>query len=224
MTPQHVFYIPTIFLLGFVFGTLVNEKRQSLNARNSGMRISVGDSQHQTSVKSLLYTFIIFLIVFVITHLFEIPWGPKTVHHLLGGVDLFDKRPVFSVTEIYKRIGSFSAEGLIAYKRFTYTVDLIFPLSFFAFLFTFARFVYQRITVSKFLLTVLMSLPFLWLGSDLLENAITFSILSDFPEHNLLASALGFATATKFGFILLSIFAPSLLLIFARRSSVAVNA
>lgn len=208
MTIQHLLYIPTIFLLGFVFGTMVNKLGSSPN----------GQLKYKTSKKQLLQAFLIFLLVFVVTHIFPIPWGSKVVSQQLGGVEIFDKSPVFSSTEVYERISLFPAEGLKAYKRFTYTIDILFPVSFFVFLFAFARFVSQRITIRKYLVNVLISLPFFWFAFDLLENAIIFTILAKFPDkHELLASSLGFITVIKFSLLLLSILTPSLLFIVANK-------
>jgi hypothetical protein len=218
MTIQHILYIPIIFVLGLVFGFMISERRQGI-AKNSMATIGQNAPlQYKTSGTKLFQTFVIFLLVFLITHLFEIPWGSKAVSQLLGGVEIFDKRPIFSSIEIYNRISKFPIEGLIAYKHFTYTIDIIFPLSFFAFLLTFARFVSQRISVSKYSVNILISLPFLWFACDLIENAIIFNILSNYPSQSvILASSLGYITTVKFGLLLLSIFTPSLVFIFANK-------
>lgn len=210
MTIQHIFYIPTIFLLGFVFGTMINKATESQN----------NQLQYKTSRRKLLQTFLVFLLVFVITHIFEIPWGSKAVRQLLGGIEIFDKSPVFSSDVVYELISLFPHEGLMAYKRFTYTIDILFPLSFFVFLFTFSRFVCQRITIPKYLENVLIYLPIFWFVSDLLENTVIFNILTEFPSQNeFLGSSLGFITVIKFGLLLLSILTPSLLLLFAKKKS-----
>lgn len=221
MPIQHIFYIPAIFLLGLVFGIMINERRRGIIAKNSATATSDNDQlHHETSGNRLLQTFIIFLLMFVVTHMFEIPWGSKAVKQLLGGLEIFDKRPIFSSTEIYTKISQYPVEGLIAYKRFTYTVDIIFPLSFFAFLLTLARFVSQRITIPKYAVNVLIGLPIFWFASDLVENAVIFSILSKFPSQSeILASSLGYITTTKFGLLLLSLFIPSLLFIFSKKKA-----
>ena len=210
MTLQHIFYIPTIFLLGLVFGTMINKATESQN----------NQLLYKTSRRILLQTFLVFLLVFIITHVFEIPWGSKAVSHLLGGIEIFDKRPVFSSDAVYERISLFPAEGLMAYKRFTYTIDAIFPISFFIFLLTFSRFVYQRITIPKYLENVSINLPIFWFLSDLVENAVIFNILSKFPSQSeFLGSSLGFITVIKFGLLLLSILTPSVLFLFAKKKS-----
>ena len=213
MTIQHIFYIPTIFLLGFVFGTMTNKVTQSQN----------NQLLYKTSNKKLFQTFLIFLLVFVVTHIFEIPWGSKAVSQLLGGIEIFDKSPVFSSDAVYERVRLFPEEGLMAYKRFTYTIDLIFPISFLIFLSTFARFVSQRITIPKYLAKVLIRLSFFWIAFDMLENAVIFNILTKFPSQNeFLGSSLGFITVLKFGLLMLSILMPSLLFIFANKREINI--
>lgn len=211
MTIQHIFYIPTIFLLGFIFGTMTNKVTQSQN----------NQLRYKTSKKRLLQTFLIFLLVFVVTHIFEIPWGSKAVSQLLGAIEIFDKSPVFSSDAVYERISLFPAEGLMAYKRFTYTIDVLFPFSFLLFLFTYARFVSQRINIPKYLAKVLISLSFFWFALDMLENVVIFNILSKFPSRNeIFGSSLGFITVIKFGLLMLSILMPSLLFIFAKKREI----
>ena len=211
MTIQHIFYIPTIFLLGFVFGTMVNKTTTS----------EKDQLQYKTSKKTLLQTFLIFFLVFVVTHIFEIPWGSKAVSQLLGGIEIFDKSPVFSSDAVYERIRLFPAEGLMAYKRFSYTIDVLFPISFLVFLSTFARFVSQRITIPKYLAKVLIRVSFFWFAFDMLENVVIFNILTKFPSQNeLLGSSLGFITVLKFGLLLLSILMPSLVFIFANKREI----
>jgi hypothetical protein len=211
MTIQHIFYIPSIFLLGFVFGTMVNKTTTSKKDQ----------LQYKTSKKKLLQTFLIFFLVFVVTHIFEIPWGSKAVSQLLGGIEIFDKSPVFSSEAVYERVRLFPAEGLMAYKRFSYTIDVLFPISFLVFLSTFARFVSQRITIPKYLAKVLIRVSFFWFAFDMLENAVIFNILTKFPSQNeLLGSSLGFITVLKFGLLLLSILMPSLVFLFANKREI----
>lgn len=222
MTIQHLFYIPTIFLLGLVFGIMISERRVGIRGATA---IATDQSnyqfQYKTSGRKLFLIFLIFLLVFLITHMFEIPWGSKYVSHLLGGQEIFDKKPVFSATEVYTRMDQFSTQGIVAYKGFTYTIDVLFPISFFVFLFTFARFVSQRIILPKYIVTVLISLPFLWFASDMVENAVIFHILSKFPEKSwVFAGWLGYITTIKFGLLLFSILAPSLLFILGKKDSV----
>ena len=74
MTFQHIFYIPTIFLLGVGFGSMINEKTENKSIIRSGVVSNKNSiSQPKTSKKILVQTFLIFLLIFVVTHFFEIP-------------------------------------------------------------------------------------------------------------------------------------------------------
>ena len=98
--------------------------------------------------------------------------------------------------------------------------DIIFPITFFYFLITLARFVIQRTSLSKYLAKVIIYLPFIWLAHDLLENSIVFTLLSEFPiRNNFLGSILGLVTTTKFGLLFLSILVPPIFFVFARKNS-----
>ncbi len=203
MTTQHALYIPIIFFLGMVFGTMLPRQATSLS-----------QSVDTALKKRLLQSFLIFILFFVVTHVFEIPGGAKSVARHLGGSDLFDRRPSFSALAVYERIQSFSDYGLVGYKRFTYTIDILFPLSFLFFLSTFMRYASSRAFLSQSLARIFIYLPFAWFLSDLIENGIIFSLLSLFPGQNFfLGNSLGIITAVKFTLLVLSILTPSVLLI-----------
>lgn len=206
MTPQHILYIPIIFLLGYTFGKVTN---LSLEKGRHNHRAQLA---HDTN--KLFYSFILFIAVLLITHAFEIPWGSKELNHLLNNKPLFDHHPTFTSQAVYQRIATFPAEGITAYKRFTHSIDLLFPAVLFFFLFTFARFVQTHAVSSAYLLRFLPVLSILWLASDLAENTFLFTILHTFPrEVNFLAGMLGYITLVKFSLLLLSATAPSLLLL-----------
>jgi len=219
MPIQHVFYIPTIFLLGVFFGFLINGKNQAAanfdheNKRNHKL------FDKEISRQKLILSLLIFLTIFIITHAFEIPWAAKSVQKQLGGIELFDKKPVFSSEEVYLRISQFKEEGIRSYKYFTFTMDVIFPLSMFAFIFTLSRFVMQKLVVSDFLKRMLLILPIVWLSLDFLENGIVFKILHDLPiQHHVLAGGLGFVTVLKFGMLIVSFFSPLVLFVLGKKS------
>ena len=219
MTIHHLFYIPTVFFLGLVFGALISERRAGKMTGNGQTKVDSANLVRIVSTNVLLFAFLIFAGVFVITHLFPIPYGAKVVQSALGGFPLFDKQPSFSSTEVYDRLQAYSLEGFNEYKRFTYTIDLIFPIAFFYFLFTLSRFFVVRISLSNFLAKAIIALPFIWLGFDLLENSMMFTLLSGIPNRlDFIAGILGFVTATKFGLLLLSILVPPVFLVLGKKS------
>jgi len=214
---------PILYSHSFLFGISIRSfnfrKRAGKMIGNGQTKVDSANLARAVSTKVLLLAFLIFAGVFVITHLFPMPYGAKAVQSALGGLPLFDKQPSFSIEEVYSRLQAYSSDGFNDYKRFTYTVDLIFPLAFFYFLVTLSRFVVERISLSNFLTKAIIALPFIWLGFDLLENSMVFTLLSGFPNRiDFLAGILGFVTAAKFGLLLLSILVPPVFLVFGKKS------
>lgn len=204
MTSAHILYIPTIFLLGFLTGSLAGKGFNSSDNPANESRITG---------KVLFGSFLIFVAVFIGTHFFDIPRSSKAVAKALNGLDIFDKKPAYTSAEVYSRIELFPENGRQLYQQFTYTIDILFPITLFVFLFLLSRFVIKRITLSRASQIILMAVPVLWLSVDFIENAIIFNLLNNFPvKHNLLAGSLGYITITKFSLLLLSILAPTLLI------------
>ncbi|MGJ1264308.1 hypothetical protein [Sphingobacterium spiritivorum] len=206
MTFQHIFYIPTIFLLGLIFGILLSNNTSTASAEG------------KMNGKKLGLVFLIFIIVFIITHSFNVPAGSKQVSMLLGGQEIFDKKPIFGSDAVYHYVQSLPETGIRVYKRFTYTIDIIFPLSMLAFLHTFCRFTLERVKLRKYLSKIVRFLPWTWFGFDMLENATVFYLLSEFPkQYPLVAGSLAWITVTKFVLLFLSLLVPALLLLFAKK-------
>ncbi|MGJ1445844.1 hypothetical protein ACR79S_04065 [Sphingobacterium spiritivorum] len=206
MTFQHLFYIPTIFLLGLIFGILLSNNTSTASAEG------------KMSGKKLGLVFLIFIIVFIITHSFNVPAGSKQVSMLLGGLEIFDKKPIFGSDAVYHYIQLFPEIGIRVYKRFTYTIDVIFPLSMLLFLYTFSKFTLQRVALTKYFSKIVKLLPWIWFGFDMLENATVFYLLSEFPkQYPLVAGSLAWITVTKFVLLFLSLLLPALLLLFQKK-------
>jgi len=204
MTSAHILYIPTIFLLGFLTGSLAGKGFNSSNNPANDSRITG---------KVLLNSFVIFAIVFIGTHFFDIPRSSKAVTKALNGREIFDKKPSYTSDEVYARIESFPENGRLLYQQFTYTIDILFPITLFVFLFLLSRFVIKRMALSKTSQIVLMAVPVLWLSMDFIENTIIFNLLNNFPVKNhALAGSLGYITIIKFALLLLSILAPILMI------------
>ncbi|MCT3647707.1 hypothetical protein HZQ44_06870 [Elizabethkingia anophelis] len=206
MTFQHLFYIPTIFLLGLIFGILLsnNTSTASVEGKMSGKKLGL--------------VFLIFIIVFIITHSFNVPAGSKQVSMLLGGLEIFDKKPIFGSDAVYHNMQSFTEIGIQIYKRFTYTIDVIFPLSMLLFLYTFSRFTLQRVALTKYFFKTVKLIPLIWFGFDMLENATVFYLLSGFPkQYPLVAGSLAWITVAKFALLFLSLLVPASLLLFVKK-------
>lgn len=200
MTSAHILYIPTIFLLGFLTGSLVG---QGFNSSRDASRSGI-------TGRILLGSFLIFAIVFVGTHFFEVPRSSKAVTKALNGLEIFDKKPSYTADNVYSRMAAFPEYGRVLYKQFTYTIDVLFPITLFTFLFLLARFTIDRTNQPGAFKTILIAIPILWLGLDFIENTIIFNLLDTFPVKNLLlAGALGYVTIVKFSLLLLSILLPT---------------
>lgn len=200
MSSNHLFYIPTILLIGIFLGfTLASYRNQPSSKDNQ--------SSYQFKFSSLASAFAIFFMTLILTHALPIPGGVKSLHASLGHQQLFDQRPSFSQDEVYQRIESFGEAGRESYRLFTYTSDFFFPLSLLLFLFVLSKFVEERVNICKTASNVLKMLPFLWFAFDMLENMTIFSVLSIYPSKmSFLANVLAYLTVGKF-LLLLAAFA-----------------
>lgn len=214
MTSNHLFFIPTIFFLGFFLGLAISDfvfhKRSKLNTQKTEAKIKG---------RTLAIVFGIFAIVFILTHILPIPGGVKYLHTSLGHQQLFDQHISMSADEIYSRMDAFNEAGRDAYIRFTYTSDLLFPLSFLLFLITLAKFVQERTNLRRALRQTLVFIPVFWFVSDMIENTVIYFLLTSFPEKNyFLASILGPISILKYGFLLLSIVFPTITFVAFRKT------
>lgn len=201
MTSAHILYIPIVFMLGFLTGMLITQKKER----------PLAESRKTISGKVLLASLIVFLFAFVGTHFFSIPRSAHAVHHALNGAEIFDKKPSYSSTEVYDRISAFPESGIILYKQFTYTTDILFPITLFVFLILLCIYVKQRAALPNKLRLAIALVPITWFCFDLLENFIVFTLLDTFPSRNeILASVLGYVTVLKFTLLLLSISIPAI--------------
>jgi hypothetical protein len=214
MTAAHILFIPTLFLLGFLMGGLVGARQTAALPAQAQM------AQQRISAYLLFAAFLLFVAVFVATHLMPLFGGSMALHHAMGGAALFDQRPSFSSAEVQQRLAGFGDLGRALYQRFTYSVDVAFPLSLLAFLGLLAHFVAERRAMAPGLRRGLKLLPLLWFGCDMLENAMVFRLLEQFPiEIHPLGELLGYVTVLKFGLLLASLSLPVLLTVLGQRQS-----
>jgi hypothetical protein len=153
-----------------------------------------------------------FSLVFVITHMVPFEGGAKALHATLQGQPLFDQHTAPTADAVYERLQSFGAAGREAYRRFTYTGDILFPLSLLLFLTVLAFFVRQRTAAPRALRYLLISLPFIWFLADMAENSMIYVLISNYPDrHMFLAGLLSTITTLKFTLLLGSIGVPAVL-------------
>ena len=216
MTPAHLFFIPSVFFLGFFAGGMA----ASFLRPASPAGTERGSVHGQTSVTALWIAFVVFAIVFVATHMSPQFGGAKAISMAMPGMPILDQRPSFTSDGVYQRLDAFGLEGRAMYRRFTYGSDVGFPLSLLVFLSLLARFAAQRSVRSVGWSKALVALPFVWFASDMLENTMVFSLLSQFPAKNdALGGMLGYVTVAKFGLLLLSIAVPAVCLTVLHKGS-----
>ncbi len=214
MTPAHVFFIPSVFFLGFLFGGIVASRRAPPATSQGDVKLS------SPTGRTLLIAFIVFAGIFAATHMSPQFGGAKAISAAVHGMPIFDQRPSFSSSDVYQRLAAFGETGRGMYRRFTYSIDIVFPLSLLVFLSLLARFVEQRIMLNAAMRKVLVVLPFIWFGADMLENAIVFNLISQFPTKNdFLGGIVGVVTVSKFTLLLLSIASPAILLVVLKKKT-----
>jgi hypothetical protein len=209
MTSAHILYIPTIFLLGLITGMLVKPQNTHANVTSS--------ARHAVSGRVLFGSLLVFIFVFFGTHFFSIPRSAHAVHHALNGGEIFDKKPSFTSEEVYGRIDKFPQNGIFLYKQFTYTTDILFPITFLVFLVLVSLYISQRAYLPKKTQIMLLFIPLSWFALDMIENSMIFHILNILPSKSeSLASVLGFVTIAKFTLLLFSISSPAFIKTFEK--------
>jgi hypothetical protein len=207
MTSAHILYIPTIFLLGFLAGLLLGKGSPASAGASGDLKTSA------ITGRMLLGSFAIFALVFVGTHFFEVPRSSRAVTKALDGLEIFDKKPSYTSDEVYSRIAMFPEKGRLLYMQFTYTIDILFPLTLFTFLILLTRFTTNKFSVSKPWQIGLHVLPVAWISTDFIENAMIFNLLDRYPANiDFIAGTLGYVTIMKFSLLLLSILAPTVII------------
>lgn len=223
MPAEHIIYIPMVFLLGFVLGgwlvTRLARRQLPETGEIAAEASAEGATRTATSIWPVLSAFAVFASVFISTHIFPFFGGAKAIANATAGLRLLDQQPAFSSAEVYARLTEFGVAGRTLYQQFTYSTDVLFPLTFLVFLLLLARYVSARSAFGTGLRRSVLALPLLWFATDMLENAMLFSLLAGFPTRNdLLASGLGLVTVGKFVLLLLSMSAPLLCSLLLRKS------
>ena len=216
-TAAHIFYIPIVFFLGLFFGGLLPRQR---------FGTAVGQlSRRATSAKAVALAFAVFALVFVFTHLLSHTSGAHSLSMHLGGQAIFDQRPSFSSPEVYDRLTAFGEAGRSMYQRFTYTDDVVFPLPLLVFVYFLGRFVGDRSAVGSGMRIVMQGLPLVWFGFDMLENAMVYQLIGQYPLTNeTLGNLLGLVTVTKFALLLACVVVPATTsIVFRRRDQIATE-
>jgi hypothetical protein len=229
MTPEHLLFIPAIFLIGFAAGSMLTPYTIALSQkRQLGQHTTERQKAqlNRVSGRTVLCTLLGFVVVFAATHLFSLPNTMASLGEMTGGLPLFDQRASFSAEEVYNRLTQFGLKARMIYLRFTYTADLVFPLSFLLFLSSLAAYVGERSAISQRFRYLMIALPAVWFLSDMLENTMTFALITQFPRPtNVIGGLIGYVTVAKFSLLFMALLLPlAVFSLYQRRDgSEAVN-
>jgi len=207
MPPQHIIFIPALFLLGFISGFSVRA--------GGGAKRDVFEPKSSGRWWPIALAFLTVIVVFVSTHMMPSFGGVHAVERAAHGLPVLDRAPAFGPDEIMQRSESFGPVGRAAYKQFTYTSDIVFPVTILAFFLLLARFL--RGTRPSKIAWALFILPSAWFLTDLTENMLVYSVIDAFPVVSKAASVLGAVTVAKFTLLFASIIMPMLYLILLNR-------
>jgi len=173
-----------------------------------------------TRPKTVLIAFVAVLVVFFITHALKFPGSLAHLMQATGGQKILDMQASFSSAETYERLAAMGEVGRSLYLRTVLTIDLIFPVTVFAFFTVLARFTTERLRMSPGLNKTLRIMPAAYLAFDFVENAIVLVLLWNYPERiGLLGGAIGWFTRGKRVAMLVAMFLPPALLLKARTSA-----
>src|SRR5207244_1419687 len=98
----------------------------------------------------------------------------------------------------YQRLSGYGEAGRRNYWFRNLTVDIVLPLSVLPFLFLLMRRAVTPLSRHRFIRAFLLSLPFVYMMFDLLENSAVLVLFANYPERlDLLARSLPYATMIK---------------------------
>jgi hypothetical protein len=165
-----------------------------------------------TGLKTL-YAFLFVLTLFIVTHVVKFPGSVGYLMEITQGQKTLDLQPSFSSVDTYQRLEAFGEIGRQMYMRTMLTVDLIFPLSLFLFLFFLAKYTSQLWGMKPAFSTALQSLSIAYVTLDFLENLTIFFLLSYYPDRlEFLGSYIGYLTIGKRISMMGAIFIPVIFL------------
>lgn len=198
--------------------SLLKDNSQPETFRKNSKFSTYGNLRSKTGLKVLI-AFLIVLSLFIVTHIFKFPGSVGYLSEITHGQKTLDLQASFSSTATYQRLEAFGEIGRQMYMRTMLTVDLIFPVSMFIFLFLFSKYVSQRWGMKPAFGKALRSLSIAYVTLDFLENLTIFFLLSNFPDRlEFMGSYIGFLTVGKRISMMGAIFIPVILLVVGKVS------
>ena len=174
------------------------------------------------SPKIFLLTLVWAVLIVVVVHFLDFPGSVPNFTDVSEGGALLDAVPAFTNDEVYARLTGYGEQGRQNYSFRNVTVDVLLPLSVLPFLFLLALRASTSLSRRRLLRMLLISVPFVYVMFDLLENATVVRLIERYPGRlDLLASSLPYTTIIKRAASLLAIALPLGILGFRtwRRSS-----
>lgn len=151
-----------------------------------------------TRLQALALAFLFFAGVFLVTHLLKFPGSLAYLMELTHNQPILDLKASFSSAETYARLDAFGESGRSAYLRTMMTIDTIFPIAAFLFLFLLAKYAAEVVGLAAWQARALESLSIGYGILDFLENATVVLLLINYPEQmEFLAANIGFLTVGK---------------------------
>lgn len=149
-------------------------------------------------LKPVLISFAAFLAILVVTHAATFPGSLQHLMQVTHAQPILDLKPSFSSVETYQRLHDFGADGRLAYLQTMLTIDTIFPISAFVFLFLLGHYAAGRLGLRKEPARMLKALSVAYLVLDFLENLTVVVLLVNFPDRiDWLAANIGFLSVGK---------------------------
>jgi hypothetical protein len=161
------------------------------------------------SPKIFLLALVWAALIVVVVHFVDFPGSVPNFTDVSGGGTLLDAVPAFTADEVYARLTGYGEQGRQNYSFRNVTVDVLLPLSVLPFLFLLALRASTSLSHRPLLRMLSVSVPFVYVMFDLLENATVLRLIASYPDRvDLLASSLPYTTMIKRAASLLAIFVP----------------
>jgi hypothetical protein len=166
--------------------------------------------------KHVALAFVAAMAVFTVTHVLDFPGSIHRLMQVTGGIKILDMQPSFSSDETHARLAAMGDMGREMYLRSVLTVDAVFPVAVFVFLFLWAKLVAQRLGGPMGAALRFFAPAYLVL--DFVENMLIFALLKSFPDRlELVGSLIGYLTVAKRGSMIAAFVLPAVGLIVAWR-------
>jgi hypothetical protein len=166
--------------------------------------------------RRVLAAFLLLLAVFGATHVLNYPGSVAHFKTATGGHRIFDMQASVSADETYQRLQSMGEGGRELYLRLIFTVDVVFPVAMLIFLLVLTRFAAERARMNSLPRAMLVAVPLVYFGLDLLENASALAMLLCFPGRlDWLGGTIGYLTKGKRAFMVLAFVVPHLVIVLA---------